>query len=607
VAIEIADPDLCARYSATLIRDVTIGPSPAWMQRRLQACGVRAISNIVDVTNYVMLEWNQPLHAFDYDKLVARAGGQPPTIIVRRAHPGESIVTLDGVHRDLTGDVLLITDTAGPIAVAGVMGGADTEVDSRTRNILLEAANFDFISIRRTTKELKLPSEASRRFGKGLHPSSTLPAARRATQLMADVGGGSIAQGEADAYPRPAPTVTIPFTPADVRRLMGMDFTVQQLREYLERLEFVVEASDSPDRLIVTVPDHRLDVEGPADLVEEVARVHGYERIPLTLMADSLPPQRSTRDLVLEEKVRDVLVGCGLQETISYALTAPEREALLGLHDPDDEVPYVRLENPISSERTVMRRSLMASALDVMKRNLRFREWVSVFEIGRVYLPVPGERLPNEERRLLMAVTGPRSESGWLGADREPADFYDIKGIVEVLLRHLLLADQAAYRLHQARPFHPARAARLAMAGDDVGTLGELHPTVRQAFDLPEQAVLIAELNLDVLLRYVPDRFYLEPVPRFPPVHQDLAVVVDEAVPARQVEDLIAQAGGRLLAGANLFDIYRGEQIPAGKKSLAFSLTYQAADRTLTDKEVAKVHARIVRRLEKELEAELRG
>jgi len=607
VEIVIEDPDLCARYSATLIRDVTIGPSPAWMQRRLRLCGVRPINNVVDVTNYVMLEWNQPLHAFDYDKLVERAGGRTPTIIVRRARPGETLVTLDDVHRTLTADMLLITDTDGPIAVAGVMGGAETEVEAHTRNILLEAANFDFISIRRTTQALKLPSEASRRFGKGLHPSSTIPAARRATQLMSDLGGGTIAKGEVDNYPRPAPAVTIPFSPRFVQRLLGMKFTADQLRAYLERLEFEVEGVGDDGNLLVTVPDHRLDIHGPADLVEEVARVHGYERIPLTLLADPLPPQRSRRDLILEEKVRDVLVGCGLQEIISYALTTPEREALLRDPANDGDVPYVRLLNPISGERTVMRRTLVASALDVMQRNLRFRERVCIFEIGRVYLPVEGEQLPREEPRLVIALTGPREDPAWYGADRGPVDFYDLKGVVEVLVRRLLLADHAAYRNHSAFPFHPARAAVFCLDDEDVGWFGELHPAVRARFDLPDQPVLVADFALDVLLRHAPDAFFLEPVPRFPPVEQDLALVVDEEVTARQVEDEIWKAGKRLLADVRLFDLYRGEQIPPGKKSLAFSLSYQAPDRTLTDAEVAKVQARIVRRLEKALGAELRA
>ncbi|NOZ06728.1 MAG: phenylalanine--tRNA ligase subunit beta [Chloroflexi bacterium] len=607
VGIVIEDPDLCSRYSATLIRGVSTGPSPQWMRRRLLQCGVRSINNLVDITNYVMLEWNQPLHAFDYDKLVARADGQAPTIIVRRAQPGEKIVTLDDVERTLDEDMLLITDTAGPIAVAGVMGGADTEIDDQTQNILLESANFNFINIRRTAKLLKLPSEASRRFGKGLHPSSTLPAVRRASQLMAEWGGGTIAQGEADNYPRPVPAVTINLTTREVQRLLGMDFSEAQIRAYLERLQFRVETDATDRSLVVTVPDHRLDVAGPADLVEEIARVHGYGRIPLTLMSDTLPPQHSNRELVLEEQIRNILVGCGLQEMISYALTSPQREEALALHEPDEDVPYVRLANPISSERTVMRRTLMAGALDTLQSNLRFRDRAFLFEIGRVYLPQTNQRLPLEERRLVVVITGTRHEQGWMDTDEDGVSFYDLKGMIETLLQHLKLETGVEFRPQRARPFHPGRSAQLSVGGEALGAFGELHPLVRQAFDLPDQPVFLADLNLDKLQRLVPEAFYLEPVPRFPAVEQDLAVVVAEGVPAQEVEDTIRAAGGRLLANISLFDIYRGEQIPPGKKSLAFSLRYQAADRTLTDREVAKVQARIVRRLQSALGAELRG
>ncbi len=607
VDIVIEDPDLCSRYSATLIRGVSTGPSPQWMRRRLLQCGVRSINNLVDITNYVMLEWNQPLHAFDYDKLVARAGGQAPTIIVRRAQPGEKIVTLDDVERTLDENMLLITDTAGPIAVAGVMGGADTEIDDQTQNILLESANFNFINIRRTAKLLKLPSEASRRFGKGLHPSSTLPAVRRASQLMAEWGGGTIAQGEADNYPRPVPTVTINLTTREVQRLLGMDFSEAQIRAYLERLQFEVETDATGRSLVVTVPAYRLDVEGPADLVEEIARVHGYGRIPLTLMSDTLPPQRTNRELVLEEQIRNILVGCGLQEMISYALTSPQREEALGLHEQGQDVPYVRLANPISSERTVMRRTLMAGALDTLQSNLRFRDRAFLFEIGRVYLPQPNQRLPLEERRLVVLITGTRHEQGWMDKDEDGVVFYDLKGMIETLLQHLKLETTVEFRPQKARPFHPGRSAQLSVGGEELGSFGELHPLVRQAFDLPDQPMFLADLSLDKLQRLVPEAFYLQPVPRFPAVEQALAVVVAEGVPAQEVRETILAAGGRLLANVSLFDVYQGEQIPPRKKSLAFSLSYQAPDRTLTDKEVAKVQARIVRRLRSELGAELRG
>ena len=364
--IEIEDPDLCPRYIATLIQGVDTRPSPQWMQDRLRKAGMRPISNIVDITNYVMLEWGQPLHAFDYDKLLARARGDVPTIIVRRARAGEQMTTLDGVERTFHQDELLICDTAGPIAVAGVMGGLETEIDESTRNILLEAANFNFYSIRRTTQALKLPSEASLRFGKSIHPDLPEPAARRASELMRRLASGTVAQGMVDAYPSKPEPVVIELTTAEVERNLGLGFTRDEVAGFLERLEFQCEAL-APDAVRVTVPNHRVDCHYPADLIEEIARLYGYDRIPVTELADRLPPQRANRALELEEKVRDILTGSGLQEVITYSLTSLAAEARLDPSKAAQDLPaetYVTLANPISQERSVMRHSLLALALE---------------------------------------------------------------------------------------------------------------------------------------------------------------------------------------------------------------------------------------------------
>jgi phenylalanyl-tRNA synthetase beta chain len=650
VDILIEDATLCPRYSATIIRDVRIGPSPGWMQQRLERAGMRPINNIVDITNYVMLEWGQPLHAFDYDKLVARAGGGKPTIIVRSAQPDEELKTLDGVVRRLSTNDLLITDSAGPIAIAGVMGGAETEVDETTRNILLESANFHFISIRRTTAAQRLPSEASTRFGRGVHPALARPAVQRASELMRTLAGGTIAQGVADAYPAPPPPVVIVLRPAEVKRILGLTIPVEEIVRSLRALEFDcrvgAEAEDEGGEyeappipefnpiIRVTVPQHRLDVEGPHDLIEEVARIYGYDRIPLTHMADELPPQRTNWPLVTEERTRDLLVKAGLQEVITYALTTPEREALLmttasrdgrPLRAMDDTVlaaagPYVAIANPISAERVVMRHTLLAGVLDVLARNLRHHDRVALFEIGSVYLcPSPMSRastedsseaaLPDEPRRLTIVMSGPRELESWsegeTQAARPLADFYDLKGVVEALVAGLHLPD-ASYTPGEHASFHPGRVAALRIAGEDVGVLGELHPLVRAAFDLPDQPVLAAELDLERLLAHVPTRYNVEDVPRYPQIGEDIAVVVDEATPAIAVRDVITAAGGDLLRRVELFDLYRGGAVPAGKKSLAYRLTYQADDRTLTDIEVATLRARIVKRLAQDLGASLR-
>jgi phenylalanyl-tRNA synthetase beta chain len=607
--VEIEDPDLCMRYIATIIRDVEIKPSPQWMQDRLRKAGMRPISNIVDITNYVMLEWGQPLHAFDYDKLAARANGGVPTIIIRRARPGETMMTLDGVDRTFGEDTLLICDTAGPIAVAGVMGGFETEIDINTRNILLESANFNLVSIRRTTQALKLPSEASLRFGKGIHPELTEPAVRRATELMRVLAGGTIAQGMVDAYPIRPESVVIDLTMAEVERSLGIHFSPEEVMRFLTPLEFRCDPV-SEYTVRVTVPDHRLDCQYPADLIEDLARIYGYDRIPVTEMADRLPPQRANRNLDLEEEIRDVLVACGLQEVVTYSLTSLEREAALDPAKNADDLPadsYVALANPISRERSVLRHSLLATVLETAAANLRFRARVQCFEVGKVFVLNPGEELPEEPLRLCIVTTGPRSDRHWLATEGPAIDFFDLKGILEALLARLHVAG-VAFEPAEHPTFQTGRTARL-LAGDpavEIGFLGEIHPSVRDAFDLPNSRVAAAELNLEALLAQVPHAWFVDPISPYPAVLQDLAVVVDETVAAADVQSLIVKIGGFLLKEVHLFDVYRGEPVPTGKKSLAYALAFQAPDKTLRDAIVAKQVQRIVKELETELGAELR-
>ena len=607
IGIEIADPDLCSRYSATLIHGVRIGPSPGWMQRRLRAAGMRPINNIVDVSNYVMLEWGQPLHAFDYDKLRGRKTGEMPVIIVRRATPGEKLTTLDGVERDLARDMLLITDGGGPVAVAGVMGGAESEIGPSTTNVLLESANFDNIGNRRTSELLKLPSEASLRFGRGVPPEAAVPAARRATELMRVLTGGVIADGVADAYPVQQPVKAIDVTTAEIERLVGVRFGRERIIEALQAFGFRCEAGQEADAIRVTAPYYRLDVDVAADLAEDVARWVGYDRIPITLMRDELPRQRRNAALEGVERVRDILIGCGLTEVISYSLTSLDS---VGRLDPErmpvDPEPYVRLANPLTSEREYMRRTLMNSLLETLRDNLRFSSRVAVFEIGRVFLGRPEQELPDEPTRLGIAMSGPRSPVTWSGTTGEALDLFDLKGAVDTLLARLRLTDYA-FVPAENRTFQQGRVAALVVGGVTVGVAGEVAASVRENFELPGQRVCLAEFDLDALLARVPKLTYFETVSRFPAVTQDLAVVVDEGTAAAQVHAAIVRTGGRLLRSAELFDMYRGAQIPAGKKSLAYALTYQAGDRTLTDEEVSKLQARIQRTLEKEFGAQQRG
>ena len=608
VHVTIADPALSARYTATLITGVRIGPSPGWLQRRLRLAGVRPINNVVDATNYVMLEWGQPLHAFDYDVLVRRAKGVPE-ITVRPARPREILVTLDGVTRTLTPDRLVIADTAGAIAVAGVMGGAETEVTDGTTAILLESANFHFVSIRKTMQALKLPSEASARFGRGVPPAIAEPAAMRATELIRTLAGGTVAAGIADCYPAPQVPVVVSLSTGDAKRILGMDLAREEMARILTALEFTCEP-EGETVLRVTAPVSRLDigigVMGVHDLLEEVARIFGYDRIPVTDLADTLPPQRNNTAVEQEDRVRDLLTVAGLQEIVTYRLTTPEREAMLAPGTAVGGEPCVRLANPVSADRTAMRRTLAAGILDAMAQNARNRDRLCFFELGPVFLPVSEETLPAEPRRLGIGMAGPVAPASW--REQEPAriDFFTLKGVVEAVLTGLHLGEVAFDPVSHPL-FAPGRSARVAVLGAAVGVLGEIHPQVRAAFDLAVSPVCLAELDLDRLLARMASSYPVRPVPRFPPVLEDVALVVEEAVPAAALSAAIRAAGGPLLADVRLFDVYRGEQLASGKKSLAFSLSFQAADRTLTDVEVEAEKRRILEAVSRELGALLRG
>jgi phenylalanyl-tRNA synthetase beta chain len=421
---------------------------------------------------------------------------------------------------------------------------------------------------------------------------------------MQGLAGGTIEAGFADAYPHKPETKVVELTAGEVERILGMALDTAQILSILDSLEFTCQVEGEIIR--ATVPYYRLDVSIPADLIEEVARVYGYDKLPTTLMEDELPPQERDFSLEGEERIRDILVGCGLTEAITYSLSNLESFAKL---EPDgaelDPRDYIRLSNPLTTDREYMRRTLMASLLEAVRDNLRYTEQVALFEIGRVYLPQPGEELPDEPRRLAMVLTGPRDSRSWLTEGQGYVDFYDLKGVVETLLDHLGLSDRSFAPVKHPT-FRPGGAATLKLGAVEIGVLGEVHPEVRESFDLPAQPVALLELDLEELLAQVDPIRYRQPISRFPAVTQDMSLAVDEDVPAQQVEDLIRRAGGELLAEVTLFDVYRGDPIPPGKKSVAYCLTYRHAERTLTDKEVAKVHAKIAKQLSRELGAELR-
>jgi phenylalanyl-tRNA synthetase beta chain len=550
---------------------------------------------------------------------VRRAGGKAPTILTRRAQPGERLTTLDGVERRLDDFSVLVCDTAGALSIAGVMGGAESEVSEKTRNILLEGAAWNFINVRRTVNSQRLPSEAAYRFSRGVHPAMASRGVGRCLELRRGWSGGRVRQGLVDNYPLPPVDPVVEVSPADVRRWLGIELSPAEIAELLERLEFKVEIEGQTVR--AHTPDHRLDIGtgviGGADLLEEIARIYGYERIPETRMRDELPPQRGNPELEKEERVRDLLVELGLQEVVTYRMTAPEREAriLPDASGPDksgrgpselDRELYVRIANPIASDRNVLRRNLLSSLLEVVERNARLRPRLALFEIGPVFTADEDGDLPEENQRLAIALTGPRALPAWQGADDGAMDFFDLKGILEALFEGLHV-EGVRFTPVEHPAFHPGKCARVVLGEVMLGRLGELHPLAREHYELPPTPLAAADLDLQALMGVIPERYPLEPVPAYPPVLEDLAIIVDEDIPAEQVEAVIRQAGGRTLSGLRLFDVYRGGQTGAGKKSLAYSLTYQSAERTLTDDEVLKIRQRIVRQLEVDLGARLRS
>jgi len=600
VSIEITEPELNPRFVLGLIRDVEIKPSPYWVQRRLRLAGIRAISNIVDATNYAMLDQGEPLHAFDYDVLKQRAGDKNIKIITRAAADGEKLTTLDDVERKLTSTNVLVCDEKGSLSLAGVMGGLESEVTDKTKNILLEGAAWNFINIRKTAKQHNLPSEASFRFSRGVHPSVAEMGVKRGLQLMAEWSGGKVAPGLVDEYPLQPKNSVVDVTPRDVKRLLGIDLTVEKIAELLTHLEFKCETTK--DGLRVTAPSHRLDIGegdvGLADVLEEVARSYGYDNIPETRMADALPPQIGNPIHEWEEHVRDLLVRLGLQEIVSYRMTSPEREGRVEQYG-----DYVVIANPTAPERCVMRRSLLASALESVEKNVR-AESIALFEIGPVFEPVKGD-VPDEPRKLVLVMTGLREALAWDVKDSPNMDFFDMKGRLELLLSGLRLSD-VTYAVADSVPYlHPGKTAQVVIGDKVVGVFGELHPLVKDKFDVGDAPIVAAEFDLDVL-RSVSPTYGISPIADVPPVLEDIALILDESVPASKVEALIRQTGGKVLTKVKLFDVYRDEKIGAGKKSLAYSLTYQS-DKTMTDAEAAAIRKKIVKRLEHEVGAKLRS
>jgi phenylalanyl-tRNA synthetase beta chain len=590
-------PDLCPRFTARVFEDVRIGPSPLWLKARLMAAGQRPISNVVDITNYVMLLTGQPLHAFDLDRV------QGATLTVRRAHDGEQIETLDGQTRTLDADMMLIEDAAGPTSIAGVMGGARSEVGADTTRVLMEAANWDGANIHLTSLKLGLRSEASGRFEKGIQPEQAMEAQAVATRLMVELCGARLLPGTIDVGGEGPPPKTIRLRDARITSLLGAEIPRRRCVEILHALEFAT--AEAPDGLDVTVPAfRRSDVTREADLIEEVARIDGLEKLPSTLPSRHGASGRLTARQRLRRRAADVLAAQGLHEIVGWSFTHPELADRLRLGDDHPLRRTVALANPLSTDLSVLRTTLLGSLLDTARHNrARGAATVRLFEAGGVYLPTgPGE-LPREPYQLGAVLTGTVRSPGWREGHPPAVDFFAAKGVLEGLM-DALRADWGLEAAHE--PFlHPGRAARIVVAGAEAGWIGEVHPLVAAEWDLRD-TVAAFELDLDAVPE--PPTAPYRALSDFPDVREDLAVVVSDRVSAAELIAVVRRAGGRLLAGAEVFDVYRDpERLGEGNVSLAVALTYRAPDRTLTDEEVAQRREAIARAIGDELGGRIRA
>ncbi len=616
VRIEIADPELCYRYTASLVTGVKIEESPQWMQDALARAGQRPINNVVDITNYVMLEYGQPLHAFDYDEV------RDKTVIVRAARPGESLVTLDGARRTLNPPMLTIADSDDAIGLAGIMGGAASEMDENTTSVLLESANFNPTNTRRTRSTLRMNTEASHRFERGIRAELAERGLRRATQLILEIAGGKAAKGIIDLYPAQQEPPSLRISRSRIKQVLGVDYSMSRVEGVLDSLGFerarqpsalidlieTAEAAPAPERqstLWLKAPYWRSDISIEDDLVEEVARIVGYDTIPTTMLSASIPHHEPQPIRALRESIKDLLAAAGMRETISYSLTTlgtlGKVDALDGAPDP------MKIANPMSAEFEYLRTSLQGALLETLASNRRVSqaEGIRIFELGRVYLPKEEAKerdLPDEKEMLVGALSGPRSAASWLAP---PGDmgFFDAKGVLESLFDQLRV--EVSYEPSTSSIFHPGRAARMTCGDTRIGTIGEIHPVTLERFDLPGTPVALFEIDVEALYQVMPAtaRRYLG-ASRFPESYRDVALVMDADVPSSKIQSIIARH--KLVARSIPFDVYSGEGVPEGKKSVAYRVIFQSDRETLTSERVDRFQGDILHQLQREVGAELR-
>lgn len=599
-SVEIADPDLCSRFSTRMLKNVKIGPSSEWMQQRLEGAGIRSINNVVDVTNFVMIELGHPMHAYDYDKITGKK------LIARRAIEGEELHTLDDTSRKAKGEMLVIADSEKAAGLAGIMGGFETEITDTTTTVVLESADFYGPCIRRTARACGLSSEASGRFERGVDSETTIKALDRAAQLLQEMGACTVCEGIVDVYPNPKQANYITFTPEQINNHLGTNIAKDVMLNIITSVGFDV-TKDENDEITVKVPSWRNDVTCMADISEEIARLHGFDKIKSTLPNGvSMQGTQSAKQTFID-KVKASLSSQGLYETISFALTNEETFNKLNIPQDSPLRKAVPIMNPLSDEYPLVRTTLLSSIFDNLARNLaRKNDDVALFEVGSVFFPkaLPVTELPDEVVKIAGAITGRRNAQGW-NQTNDMVDFYDAKGIIEELLANLRVTRYTVEAgTHYA--MHPGKTALFKKGRDVIATVGEVHPAVLSAYGITKP-VYIFELDATTVMKYMAKDLKYKALPKYPATSRDLAMLVDVDVNAADIEKAMTKAAGQNLTQITLFDVYTGKQVEEGKKSLAFSLTFQSNDKTLTDAEIDPAIEKIVAKLQKDFNANLRG
>lgn len=584
LSIDVQDKDKCLRYTSRMIKNVKIGPSPKWMRERLEACGIRSINNMVDITNYVLLEYGQPMHAFDLRHL---EGGK---IIVRRANDGEMIKTLDEQDRKLTSDDLVICDAVKPVAIAGVMGGFNSEIKPDTTEVAFESATFDAASVRLTAQRVGLRTEASSRYEKGLDYNNTVPAIERACQLVEELGCGEVVGGAIDVIGNVKDAQPIMFRPEKINAFLGTDISTDEMVEILTSLEVKIDM----ENMMLTPPSFRPDLVAEADIAEEIARFHGYDIIPTTLLSGESVIGMKNKEQKIEDKINEVLTAQGMSEIYTYTFVSPSIFDKLNIPAESPLRNTVKITNPLGEDTSVMRTTTIASMMEVLARNYNYRTTsAKMFETAKIFIPTEAGKLPEEPVIITLGMYG------------ENADFFTIKGVCEVLFEQLHIDGVSYIAVTDNPTYHPGRCAEIKVGNKILGTIGEIHPSVSRKFGIDTECY-VGELNLENILATMNDDVKYHHLPKYPAVTRDFSILLDKITPVAEIEAVIRKAAGKLLDKLELSDVYEGHQIPEGKKSVMYKAAFRADDRSLTGEEADNLHDKIVKKLENALGAQLR-